>query len=301
MTSRDITLTQLRYFTAVAEAGTTTGASQQLNVAQSAISTSIKALEAQLGVQLFVRRHARGLVLTTAGEKLLKDARWMLAELDDIVDGVRGSVSNPRGTVRVACFTTLVPFLMPKLLSELGKRYPDLEVDVAETDADGSSRVLRSGGAELAVTYDFGFGSDIDITPLAAARPYVLLRASDPRVSRGEIRLAELTDDPFVLLDIPHSREYFLELFTKRGLSPNISHRTGNYETARALVARGLGFSILHQRPSTSVAYDGGEIAILEIADDIDELPVVLTRLHNVRHTVRAQAVEDMLRELMAG
>jgi DNA-binding transcriptional LysR family regulator len=294
----DITLSQLRYFMVAATEGTVTGAAQQLAIAQSAVSTAIQALEAQLGAQLFVRRHARGLVLTAAGEQLLKDARWVLSELDDVVASVRGSVANPRGSVRVACFTTLVPFLMPRLLYQLGQEYPDLEVEVTETDADSAEQLLRSGGAELAITYDFGIGDDISITEVGTARPYVVVPAGDPRAARRSIHLAELADHPLVLLDLPQSREYVLSLFRARRLEPNVTHRTGNYETARALVARNLGYSILHQRPKPSIVYDGGRVAAVEIADEIDRLPIVMARLENVRHTARAKAVESMLASL---
>ncbi|RNE62221.1 LysR family transcriptional regulator [Cryobacterium tepidiphilum] len=296
MTNRgDVTLSQLRYFVAAAVTGTMTGAAREFGVAQSAVSTAIAGLEAQIGAQLFVRRHARGLVPTAAGEQLLKDARWLLSELEGVIDVVRGTAAKPHGTVRVACFTTLVPFFMPRLLIRLALEYPGLEVDVIETDAEGADQVLRSGAAELAITYDFGFSGDISTARIGSARPYLVVAEADVRPGQTSAPLEELVERPFVLLDMPRSREHFLSLFHSRGLVPNIAYRTTSYETARALVGRGLGFSILHQRPQSSTAYDGGHVSALDISDDVDELPYVVARLKDVRRTARAKAVEDMV------
>jgi DNA-binding transcriptional LysR family regulator len=291
----DVTLSQLRYFVAAADTGTMTGAAREFGIAQSAVSTAIAGLESQIGAQLFVRRHARGLVPTAAGEQLLKDARWLLSELEEVIDGVRGTAAKPHGTVRVACFTTLVPFFMPRLIIRLGQEYPGLDVNVIETDADGADQLLRSGAAELAITYDFGFSGDISTTHLGSARPYFVVAEDDVGPGQVSASIEELAPRPFVLLDMPKSREHFLSLFTARGLTPMIAHRTSSYETARALVGRGLGFSVLHQRPLAATAYDGGRVTALEISDDVDELPYVIARLTDVRRTARAKAVEDML------
>ena len=67
-----------------------------------------------------------------------------------------------RGTVRLACFVTLTPFVLPRLLSDLGARHPDLEVEVIETSADEVRTVLRNGTAELALTYDLALGAGVD-------------------------------------------------------------------------------------------------------------------------------------------
>ena len=72
------TLVQLRYFLAAAEDGTMTGAAKTLVVSQSAISTAIAQLERELGVQLFVRHHARGLTLTAVGEDFVRELRPFL-------------------------------------------------------------------------------------------------------------------------------------------------------------------------------------------------------------------------------
>ena len=76
-----------------------------------------------------------------------------------------------------------------------------------------------------------------------------------------------------VLLDLPHSREYFQPLLASAGVTPVIRHRTASYETVRGLVARGHGWSMLHQRPVEDVTYGGGRVLTRPIADDLPRCP----------------------------
>ena len=147
-------------------------------------------------------------------------------------------VDQVRGTVRLACFVTLTPFVLPRLLSDLGARHPDLEVEVIETSAEAMRTVLRNGTAELALTYDLALGPGVDTEHLGVAAPYVALPPEHRLAGRRSIRLADLTDEPMVLLDLPDSRDYFESMLVKAGVTPMIRYRSASYETVRGLVAR---------------------------------------------------------------
>lgn len=296
----DVTLTQLRYFVKAATYSSMTKAADELHIAQSAVSAAIGQLEQQIGTQLFIRHRARGLALTTAGEEMLRDTRALLAHLDEVLDGASGHVDQVRGTVRLACFVTLTPFVLPRLLSDLGARHPDLEVDVIETSADAMLTMLRNGTAELAITYDLALGPALDTEFLGVAVPYVLLPPDHRLARRRSIRLAELTGEPMVLLDLPDSRDYFESMLTNAGVTPTIRYRSASYETVRGLVARGHGYSILNQLPAHRETYDGGTVAAVSIHDDVQGLPIVLARLQTVRATARARAVADAARAIFA-
>jgi DNA-binding transcriptional LysR family regulator len=296
----DVTLTQLRYFVKAATYSSMTKAADDLHIAQSAVSAAISQLEQQIGTQLFIRHRARGLALTSAGEDMLRDTRALLAHLDEVLDGASGHVDQVRGTVRLACFITLTPFVLPRLLSDLGARHPDLEVEVIETSADAMRTVLRNGTAELALTYDLALGQGLETERLGVADPYVALPPDHRLAHRKSIRLTELTDEPMVLLDLPDSRDYFESMLTDAGVKPLVRYRSANYETVRALVARGHGFSILNQLPAHGQTYDGGKVSAVPIRDDVPGLPVVLARQQNVRATARARAVAAAARDVFA-
>lgn len=293
----DVTLQQLRYFVAAARFGSMTKAADDLLVAQSAVSSSIAVLEKQLASQLFIRRRSKGLMLTSDGERFLRNAQALLSQLDESIEEARGDAKQYSGVVRLACFVTLTPFVVPRLLERLEVAHPELEVHVSEVDTQGAREALQSGSVDLAVGYDFGFGEDVEARVIGHAEPYVLLSSSHPLGGRSEIALAELAGENFVLLDIPQSRDYFLGLLTDADLTPRIRHRSRNYETIRALVARGHGFSILNQRASSNTTYDGGEIVTLPIAGSPARLTMVVARMKGAHLSSRMRAVADALRE----
>jgi DNA-binding transcriptional LysR family regulator len=117
---------------------------------------------------------------------------------------------------------------------------------------------------------------------------------------RGAVDLAALDGDPMILLDLPHSRDYFWSVVTAAGLSPVVRYRTRSYETVRSLVAQGHGFSVLNQVPLTGQTYSGGEVAALDIKGSHPPLDVVLVRLAGVRQTARSSALAAIARRVVA-
>jgi len=295
-----VTLTQLRYFVEAARQLSMTRAADELHVAQSAVSAAVSQLERQVGTPLFLRQHARGLVLTAAGEELLHDVRGLLAHLGEVLDAARGRGEDVRGTIRLAFFVTLVPFILPDLLVELRDRHPHLEVEVLELEAAAVSEALRSGTAEVALCYDLGLGPGIESTAIADAPPYILLPPGHRLVAEKAIDLRDLDGEPMVLLDLPHSRDYFRDIFAGVGVEPEIVLRTSSYEAVRGLVARGHGFSMLNQRPRHDATYGGGEVVCRPITDEVRALQVVTARMAVGRPTARARAVTDAARDVIA-
>jgi DNA-binding transcriptional LysR family regulator len=297
----DVTTAQLAYFAEAADHLSMTRAAENLLVAQSAVSSSIAQLERAVGVQLFIRKPAKGLILTAAGERLHHEARSLLTRLDEALELARGQENEVRGVLTLACFVTLMPFYVPGLLSKLRSLHPNLRIDVIETDLDGMLEALRSGRAQLGLGYDFGLDNSVHIHEVTRAKPYVLLPEKHRLARKPSIALSQLRDEPMVLLDLPLSRDYFLDMLSAAGIEPEIRYRSGNYETVRSLVAQGHGFSILNQRPVSSVTYDGGSVVALPISNNAPALPVVIVSLNGVRPTARSRAVSDGIRSLVLG
>ncbi|MEJ3405364.1 LysR family transcriptional regulator [Rathayibacter sp. YIM 133350] len=296
----DVTLAQLRYFIEAATQLSMTRAAEELFVAQSAVSSAIAQLEQQVGAQLFIRQRSRGLALTPAGQQFLGDARALLLNLEEALDTARGIDNQVRGTIRIGCFVTLAPFILPAIVSRMRMAHPHVDIEVDELDADAARSALRDGRVELLVGYDFGLGEEVRKSVLSDIPPHVLVSADHPLSAAPQIFLRELSREPMILLDLPHSRDYFLGILASVGLQPEIRHRSMNFETVRAFVARGHGFSILNQRPRHDLTYDGQRVAALPIADNVPSLPVVLAALRSVRTTARAKAVADVAAHVVA-
>ncbi|GAA2824556.1 LysR family transcriptional regulator [Leucobacter komagatae] len=295
-----LTLTQLSYFAACAKSLNMTAASQELHVAQSAVSTAVAQLERSLGATLFIRQHSKGLILTPAGESLLRDTQRLFGMLSETIDTIQADRDDITGEITIASFHTLTPFLIPPLLHRLRERHPSLAVSVREGDYEQNLADLRGGRAEVAITYALSSADGVAQEVVGHAAPHAVLHTEHPLAGRASVSLAELSAEPFVLLDLPDSNEYFLSLLAAAGVAPEIRYRTKNYEAVRSFVAMGLGFSILNQRPRTDATYAGNRIATVELSGDVRGLDVTIATLAQIEQTARAKAVKQALTDLLA-
>ncbi|HZX08505.1 LysR family transcriptional regulator [Kribbella sp.] len=294
------TLRQLEYFVAVAEAGSVTAAAQSIHLSQSALSTALVELERALNVQLLLRHHARGVTLTSAGEQLLAASRRLLRQAAELADEARGLGDEVSGTLHLACFGVLAPYLLPELLAEAAERLPGLAVNTSEVDLAELVEGVASGRFEIAIGYDITADPRVEVTSLYTLPPYVLLPRTHRLARRKKVKLAELADEPLALLDLPYSRDYFTGMFRAVGLNPTPRFRSTSAETCRALVARGLAYTVLNVRPRTSRRSDALEVVAVDIAHEAPPLDVVLIKATGVRSTRRVAAVEELIGDLVA-
>ncbi len=300
MKQPSFTLVQLRYFAAAAEHGSMTAAARELVVSQSAVSTAIAQLEKELGVQLLLRHHARGLTLTAAGTSFYQELRSFLVHAGELTESALEAGSSLIGELSFGCFSTLAPFHLPGLLVAYQLKHPDVHVTVVEGEHARLKRGLRDGACELALMYGFDLDEDIDRVVVDSARPYALVATDHPLARRKRVSLAELAPEPMVLLDLPYSNAYFESIVASTGLVPRVRFRTTGYETVRAMVANGHGYALLNQRPAHDTTYDGTSVVSLELRDELPPLEIVLAWMQGVRLTRRAQSFIVLARELYA-
>jgi DNA-binding transcriptional LysR family regulator len=293
------TLRQLEYFVAVAEAGRVTAAAQTIHLSQSALSTAIVELERALDVQLLLRHHAKGVTLTPAGAEILAVSRQLLRQAEELADEARGLGNEVRGTLHLACFGVLAPYVLPDLLAAASARHPQLEITTSEVDLAELVDGVANGRFELAIGYDLTADPRLDTTRLHSLRPYVLLPGTHRFADRQAVELADLADDPLALLDLPYSREYFAGLFDSVGLSPTVRFRSSSTQTCRALVARGLAYTVLNTRTRRSGGAESTDAVAVEIAADVPALDVVMIRAAGVRPTRRTAALLELVDDLV--
>lgn len=251
------TLRQLSCFVAACEGGGIGAAATRLHLAQATVSAAISDLERTLGVQLLVRGRRRAATPSPAGRELLAAAAGVLAaagRLDERSAALRGDVS---GELPVGCLVTLAPAVAPAACRAFEDRWPRARVALLPAHQAELLARLDDGTIALAITYDLGLRSGVDFEPLAEAPPYALVAASHRLAGVAEAPLAELAGEPFVLLDLPLSRDYFLDLFRAAGIAPDVSRRVSDAELARSLVAWGYGYTLANARPAPTRAIDG--------------------------------------------
>src|SRR3954447_1218995 len=191
-------LRHLRYFVTVAEERSITRAAEQLWIAQPGLSTQMRRLEAELGVQL-LNRHTRGVELTTAGEVFLERARATLAAAEVARSTGADLAAGLVGTIRLGIATEAPAGLAPPLLAAFGRDRPDVEVTVFESYSGTLMRDLRDGRLD-AVLAPAAYGSaDLRSLPVGS-EPWVALAGRGHRLAvPGPVDARELHAEPVVV------------------------------------------------------------------------------------------------------
>lgn len=293
----EVSLRVLRYAVAAAEKGQVTEAARTLNVSQPSVSSAMADLEDAVGVQVFVRHHARGVTLTPAGKKIILEARLLLRHASDFVQNAVELGTTLKGEISIGCFQTLAVRFLPQLLSGFTRKHPGISVSIQEGDPEELLTMLQTGHTELALSYHYGLPSEVEGVPLGELPPYVILANNHPLAKRKEITLKQLRDEPFILMDMPHSREYFAELFRRAGYEPNISFKSPSYELIRGLVAQGYGFAIQNAIPATKWTYDGCSVAALPLTNPYLSVEISLIRLRRQATRPAVQAFVEYVQE----
>jgi DNA-binding transcriptional LysR family regulator len=248
MTSTDVHLRDLRYFTTVAEELHFTRAAERLYVSQPALSKQIRALERQLGVELF-RRDRQGVTLTAAGTALLPHARRVLATWADGAAAVARARAAERSTLVVGMSTSPGRGgLLPAIRSRFTAAHPDAVLRLRQVPWEDPTAGLADGGADVAFVWlPLPDAERYAWTVIAEEPVEIALPESHPLAGRPEIDFRDLLDEPFLAL--PRSsgplRDHWLALDARGGRPPVIGAEiAGTEETYEALVA-GLGICLV--------------------------------------------------------
>lgn len=283
------TLRQLEYLVAVGETGSIAAASERVNVSSPSISAAIAQLEQEFGLQLFVRRHAQGLSLTQGGRQFVDEARAVLAaagRLNDLANGITGQV---RGPLSVGCLVTFAQVVLPRLRRSFVTRYPQVDFRQYERHQAEILDGIRQARLDVALTYDLDIPADLEFVALLSLPPYALFPPDHPLADCPHVTPQDLAPHPMVLLDLPFSTDYFMEVFRPHGLRPRVVERTRDMGVMRAMVANGFGYSIANISPQSALAPDGRQLRHVPLhgADPLS-LGLVLAEGATTALTIRA-------------
>jgi LysR family transcriptional regulator, benzoate and cis,cis-muconate-responsive activator of ben and cat genes len=236
-------LRQLRYFVAVAEELHFTRASVRLNLAQSALSSQIRALEAEVGGPLLIRS-TRKVELTPAGTALLEDAREVLAAVDGAVDRARALARGEAGGLVVGSLGPAPGGILAPLLARFGARHPEVRVEVRSLDFTELVEGVRQRRCDVAFLYLPIDEPDIDVTPLLSEERIVVLPAGHRLARRKQLRPADLAREQFIKqpAPVPDSWCDFWLLVDELGHRPEVSpHSAASTEEWLHLIGQGHG------------------------------------------------------------
>jgi DNA-binding transcriptional LysR family regulator len=191
-----------------------------------------------------------------------------LAQAEGLYTLASDANGRVRGTLSVGCMVTLAPMLAPELSHSFTAAFPDTQIRHVEGDHERLFEGLRRAEIDIAIMYDLQGAEDIAFSPLTRLPPYVLLGEAHPLARHPALTLKELVQHPFILLDLPLSREYFLGMFMSEGLTPLVATRSAHQEVVRTMVANGYGYTILNARPRSDYALDGRRLVRVPLAGE---------------------------------
>jgi len=230
------TLDQIRHFAAAADAGSFSAAARSLGRAQSAVSTSVGLLEADLGVELFDRSR-RNATLTPAGEVLLQEARELLRQAGGLDQRALSFAAGQDARLSIALDEALPYQVLGALVRELAERFPALELTQLNGTATEVADYVQQGRASIAFHFDRGDpGSAFAHRYLGNVAQAVFVAARHPLAA-----LAEVTRT-----DLAHYRQLVMQMdgVDDVVLSPTV-WRTDSFYSIAGMVADGLGWAIL--------------------------------------------------------
>jgi len=241
-----VEIRQLRAFVAIAESGTFTAGALRVHVTQAAISMQIRQLENEIGARVFVRA-PRHVILTEAGEQLLRRARHILREHDAAVDEIAELAGAERGRLRIGSASAMVlTEQLPSILKELRKQHPAAEIAVTS----GTSEVLVD--QILAGEVDIAFVSlPVDVRGIKTERlsEDQLVAIASPRhklAKQRTISAYTLAGERLILGERGGNTRRLIDLFfAQAGVTLRVAMELSRQQAIRRMVEEDMGVGIV--------------------------------------------------------
>lgn len=289
---------QLRYFVAVAEQGSISGAARELFASQSTITEAIKSLESDLGVTL-VQRHARGMALTHRGHTFLRHAQRILAEVSHARSTFTAGRQRITGTLNLGVTSLVAGYALPELLARYRRAFPATAVSVYEDSPEYLEHFLLGGELDVALLFLSALNEPSAFNSEVIERyPFRLWVPVGHRLAEeGRVQRARLVDEHYVLLDLDEIRASTESLWRDMRQTPRIAYRTTSVEAVRSLVATGAGVSVLPDLMYRPWSLEGDRIGVAELVDGLAPVAVGVVSRRGTQLSAAASAFVEMALE----
>ena len=278
MRNRQPTLRQLEYFIAVSEEKHYRRAAEHLQVSQPTITAQITTLEETLGVRLLERSRA-GVHLTPVGRELLPQARDILTRVSALQNAAKPSASGPTGTYRLGIAPTLGPYLLPEIIPELHRLYPQLQLYFQERVPIDLEQDLHAGRHDLIISPLPLISKELTTEVLFHEPLKVVLAHDHPLAKHSTLTAKQLRGEKILILqERHHLHRQVHALASELGAELLSNYEGTSLDTLRQMAGMGMGIAML---------------PTLYIRSEIDQRgtsEVVVSPLHN-KHITRTIAI----------
>lgn len=257
-------LPDLRLVAAIADSGSLTRAAELVHLAPSSASHRLTQLEAVLGVPLFAR-HARGLTPTAAGESLLRHARQVFAQLEQMHADLAPYAGGLHRQVTVFANTNAINCFLPEDLGDFLREHPQVRISLEEQPSPAIIQAVATGQVELGVVAAEGSLAVLENQPYRRDRLVLIVPAEHPLAGRAALAFADVLAEPFVCLHAGSAIHTFMMNHAARlGSRLDVRIQVRSFNAVWRMVAAGVGIGMV---PRSAVPRNAPGVATVEITD----------------------------------
>jgi LysR family transcriptional regulator, cys regulon transcriptional activator len=241
-------LQQLRYLTEVVRRGLNVSeAAEALHTSQPGVSKQIRALEDELGIQVFARHGKRLVSVTEPGKAVISIAERILAEAQNLRRAGEEFANDQIGTLTIAATHTQARYALPKAVAAFKRRYPRVKLVIHQGNPTQICEQVLTGEADLCVaTEAIAEYPDLVSMPVYQWNRCVVVPPKHPLLKTTPLTLEKLAQYPIVTYDFAFANRSLVEkAFETRGLQPNVVLTALDSDVIKTYVELGLGIGIL--------------------------------------------------------
>ncbi|GAA5051812.1 LysR family transcriptional regulator [Nocardia callitridis] len=244
----DLSLARLRMLRELHRRGTITAAATALHYTASAVSQQLAQLERDVGTRLFERR-GRRVQLTDLGVLLADHAEEILAAVERATQALEEAGESVTAKLTAGVWASVASGLLPEALTALARTHPNILVRSQELAPEATAAAVRDGALDLSFVLDYSnypmtWDAGLERAIIAVERLYAAVPAG--AVPSASVTLAELSEHPWILAPARSHFGHAARLaFQSAGLTPRIDHAVEEQSTAMAMVAAGLGVTLV--------------------------------------------------------
>lgn len=254
----NVTLKQIRAFVAIAAECSFTQAANSLHVTQSTLTSSIKALEEEIGMQMF-DRSTRAVVLTKQGALFLPAAQRLLRDLEDALENLQMVAARERGSVAVCAAGSFITYVLTPALIQMASHYPGIHTRLTEGTTQSVAQMILSGEADFGVTTLFQPIPELDTALLLTDAYGAVCNKTHPLSEEtAPLTWNKLSRHTMVRLNKANGIRTLLDMEPKvADLFKSTAYEVSGVASLQALLSQGFGYSALPALAAKSLVVDG--------------------------------------------
>ena len=243
---------QIKYFLAVAEHKHFTVAAEELCISQSSLSKQIKALEEELGIQLF-HRNTRNINLTTFGEEFVRFSKKIIQEYDEMNLKLKEHIGLEKQKIVIGAVPVMNQYGIASLIASFQKNFPLVHIELVQKKTKELISLLNKGEIDVAFFLtdsitDIGF----DVYPVIYDELVLVTDINHPLAKNKSVSFSEISDENFIFFDSASGmHEISIDSCKQAGFTPNILYNCTQIDTMLELVSEGLGVALLMEKAVT--------------------------------------------------